>query len=459
MSALKKNAAETDKITPKTTTAVEEMPNLPKADGITAALMLIAAVVSGYLSYAGATEIFGDPLTALGFTVVVQGVVSLSLWYLAVARTLQRMLLISAWMIAVSFSIGTAFVKADSENDDKKIANAVVELSDYEAAVRGVIHGTHREAETWREKITAEKRRGGCGPQCRKLEDEATETFAAEVFYISTVVPALDNAAAARLALRDPELEDVLKIYQTLKNGIGALAEDVPAPSFIDKTARGVFDRIADAYDGLFGEDGHLSIETLGAVWVACLMEILAVACALIRMSTRMRPSDRPMERRAEEGLAWFYDLKTLPGRVKKLADRRAQRWTNEHAPARPQAGQTFSKPSGGVPSVMKSDQDYWLEGLHMQAVTSKTDLAELVLLLVEAYGTVIPAAPIDGEVFDKHKMVRTALIRTNVISLAKGGHAVTEKWGDWISFLFGQSQLLRTQKPVVVKERLRTVA
>ena len=138
--------------------------------------MAIAAGVSGYLSFGGGQEIFGNDFTALGFTLVVQTVVCVALWYFALARGIQRPLLAVVWAIAVTFSIMTAYVSADRVNDVNDVELAKLEFTEFIRLARGKIAAEEAAADAKDAEVEVEANDGGCGPKCRKLKDEAATT-------------------------------------------------------------------------------------------------------------------------------------------------------------------------------------------------------------------------------------------------------------------------------------------
>ncbi|MCB1465578.1 MAG: hypothetical protein KDK08_00115 [Rhizobiaceae bacterium] len=454
-----KNRTSTSRKTTATDVTDAKRPsNLPQVDVGTAALMAVAGVVSGWMSYNGAAEIFNDDLMAFGFTIVVQGVVTLALWYFAVAKGMQRFLLAAVWSVAVTFSIGTAFVKTDKTNDGSVVAQAGVELGNYEAAIKAKILAFSAQAAEKTQEATAEAARGGCGPICRGLQDEANEMQSKADFYETSAGAAVAQSEAARAALSETaDLAAMLAIYQTLQNGVGDLAEGIAPPDFINHTSRSAFDRIASAWDRLTNSDKELDVATLGAVWVACLMELLAVACSMIRLTSRLEPSDKPIKERAERIITWFYDLKHLPSRVTLLTKTAEDEWMRDNKPKAPASrSKAVGKKDDGS---IKSDQEFWMEGLQAQAVKSDTPVETLILTMLDEQSTVTAQNAIAQKALGKYGTVLTALKHTGVVTHSKNGLVAGEKWADWTSFLFEENRRQRQQKAPSGSPRLRQVA
>lgn len=432
--------------------------NLPKVDIATGIPMAIAAGVSGYLSFGGGQAIFGNDFTALGFTLVVQTVVCVALWYFALARGIQRPLLMAVWAIAVTFSIMTAYVSADRVNDGNDVELAKQEVTEFIRQVGGKIAAAEAAAEAKDAEAKAEEENGGCGPICRGLKDEAVALRSA-ANSSALVMPDIEVAKKAYSGQEAVDLLALSAIYQEMRAKLGTLADGITEPNFIRSSTRTPFDRIALGFKRLFGANDETYVQTLGAIWVAFLMEILAVACALIRLAAYVRPSERSLGERMEAALAWLYNLRTLPARVATLEARRMQSWENANK-SRTGGSSRRAKPTpGSNNSLLKSDQDFWRTALHAQAQASETSVLNLIIDLLQGQKNVRVQAPIETKELEKQSVILTVLQNTDVLDHDKNGWVPNEKWREWNNFLLGEFSQLSQSKPSSGKTGLRSVA
>jgi hypothetical protein len=409
-------------------------------DVSTAVLISVAGIVSGWLSYNGAAEIFGDQLTAFGFTIVVQGVVSLALWYFAEASTLPRILLGFAWAAAVTFSIGTAYVTADRQSGDKSsLVDAQNELVTYFSEVAAAIKEVERDATLKSEAAKSEAKNGGCGKKCQSLQAEADQLAAHAKLLQEGAGEAIKRAQNEMY--NSTSLAELLVTYQKLKPELASVDAKVNAPSFIDNTDLSAFERISRGWEKLTSGD-QIDVATLGAFWAACLMELLAVACAVIRIASRITPSRISIKTKIERAIAWFTDLGALPARVSILTSRQSDSWMKENNP-KPAVSSSQSQSRSEKP--IKTDREFWSEGLQVQAEIEKVTVLELIHRLVQE-----PAAPLlstkrgDDDAC-KSGAIKTILMNTEVLTEnRKGELAITDKWKEWVAFLFDEHQRQR---------------
>ena len=333
MSKVTKSTNAPVSVTPKETSVSKQESNLPNIDPALATLMGVAAVVSGVMSYRGAIEIFNSELMGLGFTIVVQGIVTIVLWYLALATTTQRIILMFVWAVAVTFSIGTAFITTDKANDGRDVDVAINQLATYEASIAAKNtemkqQMAHKDREAEAEEKGLRGSPPGCGTICESLKQESRALASRVDVFETDVLPALKKAQKAREGLsQTASLADVDAIFKDLKLSTQAFAKDVPEPSFVGKTTKGVFDRLGDAVDTVTQGSAGDATSITSALWVASLMEILALGCAIIRYCARLRLDIGALFNDFESLLAFAYNLKGLPQRVSTLALRKETEW------------------------------------------------------------------------------------------------------------------------------------
>ena len=206
--------------------------------------------------------------------------------------------------------------------------------------------------------------------------------------------------------------------------------------------------------NGLKKED----VAILWTVWVAALMEMLALGSAMLRLSNEIRPSDRSLGQRAEAALSWAYNLRTLPERVRTLAAQAYSNWIKVHKerPAHPASGRTTttSQSSG----KFGSDRELWTDSVAMEAGVSGATISDTIAAFIQKHGTVRAETTVDAKDFAKFPSIHAALVTTAVLVEGKNGLAVSAKWREWVAFLFDEH---RRHRPKASSEsaKLRAVS
>jgi hypothetical protein len=271
-------------------------------DGGTLTVLVIAACVSGVLSARGATAVFPNSgLLPYAFAVVLQLIIFISLWGLARSSPKIRALLLSAYLIAASFTTGSAFVQTYGGSDQEMVAH-------FKDVVSAAFGGVYRNAEQVRvaakeagARVTEESNRGlysdgrsGFGPKARELAQKKLEANSR-----ATEVESVEKTlVAAQQALHNPSLnvEAVRTIYNDTIAQVGSFAEGVPRVDF-SGDHRSALTIVVNAYFTVLGKNPGVSqserMRTIGSIVTASLMELLSLLVSLIRAEMH-RPDKEP---------------------------------------------------------------------------------------------------------------------------------------------------------------------
>lgn len=269
----------------------------------TVVVLILAACVAGTLSARGAHSMYpGDWLLPIGFTLVVQIIVSASLWALARAHGLRRVLLLMAWIVAVTFSIGSAYYASYVNNSQEVVAELKDQVFSSFAGIKQHTQAARSAANLAEQKTAEETQHGtyskaglpGYGPEARRLNKAAVDARvrANEAEQVDKSV----DAATAELQRPGMTAEAVRNLYNSTIVQAGRFAQGTPAPSF-QADRRSFVTIVFSAMTIAAGKDLSAGpaerTRVLGSLGSASIMELLALLCSLIRAELHREPRGR----------------------------------------------------------------------------------------------------------------------------------------------------------------------
>jgi hypothetical protein len=423
-------------------------------DRWTLVVLAIAALVAGSLSASGAHAMFpGGWAIPVAFATVVQIVVSMSLWALPRRPFVKRALLLTAWFIAVNFSIASAFYANYLNNSQELTASLVTQVGEAFTTIKVHTQAVESGAGEAQDRMQSELDHGtfsvkgvpGEGPKTRELRQVAL-TAVARAREAKAVDGIVDDALES-LKQPDMTVEKVRDIYQTTLYRVGKYAEGVPRVSFGDDR-RSFVNIVASAYTVLAGQDTSVSpverTRILGSFGSASLMEVLALLSSIIRMEMHRDPRRRGDRRGWLDGV---FALINLPQQVRdsmllyRLNAResslfRGDRWR--------QSRSDFVDAAQG-----EKPEGVWSDMLAHVAGAGPRAYHKTILELLPNYSgtrrgpaTVpvsMPGILFDARVFEnKPVIVQVALNTLVIVRRADGSLAAGPRWQAWIRFLIG---------------------
>jgi hypothetical protein len=419
-------------------------------------MLQIAALVCGWMCFQGALQIFsGHMITAFAFAVVVQGVILLTLWQMALRPLRQRVVLLFAWLVCASFSTGAAFFYADKNNWESVVADAKSSVITYVQQIEGKFAELEQSEAAKRLAAKTEAGRGGCGRICRGHQDAADEA-ASKVQAAQAAKAAAQNALSELNAMDDKtaSLQDVRGVFNKVRAAAGSLGEGLREPevgqtlNFFERVGY-VYSVILGLHEGKDGERFKFGL-TLG---LASLLEILGFILAILHMMNHAKTDDRPLGQR----------LAQLFGRIKNtenlFKNAEAYRKVEQDEVSRDIADKALppaakSRPSGREEREERAETETtlrskWARGISAQAKIESSDERGLIESLLPG----MPAMPngsgltafFDSKVFNDKSALRVTLVITGVLEMSSQGLKAGKNWTAWLEYLVTQLDRLQT--------------
>lgn len=421
-------------------------------------MLQIAALVCGWMCFQGALQIFsGHVITALAFAVVVQGVILLTLWQMALRPLRQRMVLFLAWLVCASFSTGAAFFYADKNNWESVVADAKGSVITYVQQLEGKFAELERFEAAKRNAATTEgsPSRGGCGPKCRALQDAADEA-AAQVAAAQAAKAATRDALTELNAMDDKtaSLQDIRGVFNKVRAAAGSFGEGVSEPdigatlNFFERVGY-VYSVIIGLQEGKNGERFKFAL-TLG---LASLLEILGFILAILHMMNHAKTDDRPLNQRASQMLGRLINAKNVFSnaegyrKVEQEAVMRDIAANAVSASAKPRlGGREDSDDRAETEATLRAK---WARGIAAQAKIDASDERGLIEALLPDMPTMPNGSGLtaffDPKVFNDKSALRVNLVLTNVLEMSSQGLKAGKNWAAWLEYLVGQLDRLQT--------------
>jgi hypothetical protein len=441
-------------------------------DNCTLVVLGIAAGVAGTLSARGAHAMFpGDWALPVAFALVVQIIVTLSLWTFALPRMrfASRVLLLAAWAVAVTFSIGSAFY-ASYENNAQEV---VKDLTDRVAQSFTKIKERARETETAAllankmaddeaDHGTYSKGVPGRKQKYRELRRKAVDA-GAKATEAKEIEKTVDTALDA-LNQHGMTVESVRNIYRATLAQVGSYGNGVPPLTFSDDRSSFVT-IVVSAIDIASGRDTSVSAterrRVQGSLGSASIMEILALLSSLIRMVMHRDPKERGGPREGghcSRFLEMLFSLAQIPEQLrnsKLAADLLAQQAAVYRVERWRQSQSDFVAATHG-----EKPERVWTDAIeaYLATVNPQGHRKAILALLPSYLGIQRRPAPeqmydtnalFDARVFESNPIIVQAAHSTEaIIKLPEGGLAPGPRWHAWIRFLVGKLAKLPAQRP-----------
>jgi hypothetical protein len=411
-------------------------------------LLVLAALVCGWMCFQGALGIFGGhAFTALPFAVVVQGVILIALWQMAYRPFSQKMVLAAVWVVAALFSTGSAFFYADKNNWESVVIDSRKEANGYFGRIGGEFDKLVAAHQAIEAKVKVEESDRGCGPKCRALKNEAGAAKAK-----------LDAAAAGHKAAQDAAaqlngsdaskmtLQDVSAIVDQVRAASGELGKEVAQPVF--PNTLNFFERVGYVYGVILGMDPGKSGErfkfalTLG---LASLVEILGLLLSVIHVLNHLPADPRPFSQRLANRLGRFMNLRNLMlngesyGKLDQTGVEEDLRKLG--APAIAPQPIVAERKANAEPSASANLEREWLGAITAQARIEKKAARDLIVELMPGSPAALTsekgaAAFFNSTPFNEKPVLGFIGAETGVIRMDADGLRPGTKWVEWQKFL-----------------------
>lgn len=416
-----------------------------KVHDITFAILIgIAGLVSGYLSFKGATMVMPGILVSLAFGIVVQGTIMVALWLLPARPTSHQTMLVGIWAVAVTFSIMSATVQVDKNTRQETEAvvakNSIINLI---GLARAEIVKKEAEIRRLTDRMVAEEEGlygtgTGKGDLYYGFQDKKIAAEAELNVLKATSGKALNNAESALKNLPDNASHEELKeIVDHMAPHIVALGVTVPPMAEKSGPAR-LAQLVKNVRDG--GPNGERT-EAITAIFSASLMEVITLLLALARIVMhRIVRNERPIESLSNV-VASITELRHLPEYVEKVVTNSKQEMDNAHEAAAQRIGTTKSKPTRRRSNKPSQDETKWRESLVTQAEMNSLNTASVLkAIIVEIERSWVPGNKgLDSKVLKKQPAVKNMAFVTKALVTTKNGIQQGPKWASWVDFMHGE--------------------
>lgn len=458
-------------------------------DFVIAALMLVCAGVSAVLSFKGANAVFASAFTSFFFALGVQGAIFVALWMLPGRPMHIKALLGVVWAVAVSFAIGSAFLRADATTEGTDVRKAENALSAWIAQVeneRARLLTTAKTAEAIAKGETdGSLGRAGKGP---KYNAAMKDKLAAEqelVAFDATAGKTIAETQATLKANPPQKLVDVQRAFDELKAGVPQRYTDGLTTGEIMSAHRGPFERLGHMWAVLAGDvkEGENTVETVGALAVASLMEAICLLLALCRFAIGKGIDKRSLLERLGQSLGTLFALKNLRPVIDRVAenirnevnevldpdtgnpapkdepsdnDSAGPKLAGSKRDARPKKDRRLAANAGKRTDSKHQEHtidNLWAKSLIAQAKANNQTEADLVKSLLEMKsdrsddGTEL----FSDKQFESLAIVLNALKLTHVLARVDRGYVPAQQWDPWIGYLIARSAEKSLHTPDVV--------
>ncbi|MEM6483934.1 MAG: hypothetical protein AAF662_02955 [Pseudomonadota bacterium] len=432
------------------------------------AFMILAGLVSGFLSYKGANAIFESHMLSIPFAVVVQGAIFVALWHMPKQSVVVKLLLAIVWAIAASFSIGSAYLETTAKAyTSTEILAARNDLLEFVAGVSAVGASLKDEIAIQEDNAAAEiddqrVKDNRQGPKYREFKNAAAK---AQLEY-----EAYERSAGAAIQriqddLADPEksddLNDLRIIWERHQAGVSSkYRTGVATPVFVTKETSPT-SRLAALWALIMSEATSEAKQfeiSLALLW-ASLMEALALLLAIVRLVTGLERDPRSLGERLVDSIASIKQLKhvlqlaseqneiTLRNHRVRLEERRREVEARESL--LPSSKRSKRSNAGTKPKRSQSPSvSMWRDAICWEASHSKIDEEALIrkALVVDGKLDQKGEESFDEKQFAGLGIIRTALIETKVIVREKRGYRRGQNWSEWIRFLLNEATPKKAQ-------------